>query len=114
MDSLGKHLSAARKRARLSLRAVEAVTDISNAYLSQLENGKVQEPSPNLLHKLAELYRADYQTLLRLAGYPVPEHGSSSQSRLAARLGHTTQEEEQALLDYLEFLRSRRKAGGGK
>jgi HTH-type transcriptional regulator, competence development regulator len=114
MQGLGKYLSTARKQAGLSLRAVEAVTHISNAYLSQLENGKVQEPSPNLLHKLAELYHADYQMLLGLAGYPVSKPSSSSQSRLSARLGHTTQEEEHALVEYLEFLRSRRKVGDRK
>lgn len=90
------------------------MTHISNAYLSQLENEKVQEPSPNLLYKLAELYRADYQMLLGLAGYPVSESRSGSQSGLAARLGHTTREEEHALVEYLEFLRSKRKAGSRK
>jgi transcriptional regulator with XRE-family HTH domain len=114
MQGLGKYLSVARKRAGLSLRAVEAQIDISNAYLSQLENGKIQEPSPNLLHKLAELYGDDYQMLLGLAGYPVSKPRSGSQSGLAARLGHTTEEEEHALVEYLEFLRSRRKAGNRK
>ncbi|HZI58591.1 MAG TPA: helix-turn-helix transcriptional regulator [Verrucomicrobiae bacterium] len=111
MHELAKHLAAVRKRSSLSLRAVEASTGISNAYLSQLENGKIQEPSPNLLHKLAELYREDYRKLLELAGYPVPSTTSGVNSQLAARLGNTTKEEENALVEYLDFLRSRRKAG---
>src|SRR5689334_10650073 len=111
MNELAKYLAAARKRAHLSLRAVEASTGISNAYLSQLENSKIQQPSPNLLHKLAELYREDYRKLLELAGYPVPSTTSGVNSQLAARLGNTTKEEENALVEYLDFLRSRRKAG---
>jgi transcriptional regulator with XRE-family HTH domain len=103
--TFGQHLAESRKRASLSLRAVEAKTGISNAYLSQLENGKVQEPSPNILNKLAQLYRIDYLDVLKLAGYPLP---SQSRSSLQARLGPTTADEEEALADYLDFLRSKR------
>jgi transcriptional regulator with XRE-family HTH domain len=114
MSKLSEYLAGARKQAGLSLRAAEATTGISNAYLSQLENGKIQEPSPVLLGKLAQLYHADYLMILDLAGYPVPRAQRPSGSRLAARLGPTNQEEEEALVEYLEFLRSKRKGGGRK
>ena len=104
-------LATARSRKGLSLRQVEAATGISNAYLSQLEGGRrVREPSPVLLHKLGELYGLAYAELLSAAGYPLPgpatERPDSTHS-IAARLGPTTEEEEEALLDYLHFLRSR-------
>jgi HTH-type transcriptional regulator, competence development regulator len=113
-DKLGTYLASARNRKGLSLRAVEAATGISNAYLSQLETGKIREPSPSNLHKLAGLYGVSYPLLLELAGYPVPGGRSpeAAGSALAARIGPTTREEEDALVDYLAFLRSKRKPGG--
>jgi transcriptional regulator with XRE-family HTH domain len=88
-------------------------TGISNAYLSQLESGKIQQPSPVMLNKLSELYQVSYADILELAGYPVPDRSNkaTSYSRLASRMGPTTKEEEDELLEYLEFLRSRRKRG---
>jgi hypothetical protein len=35
-------------------------------------SGKVREPSPNILFKLAALFDVPYETLLSLAGYPLP------------------------------------------
>lgn len=114
MEKLSSFLAAARKRRNLTLRAVETETGISNAYLSQLENGKIQTPSPVVLHKLSELYRVPYATTLELTGYPVPQTNqtNSRNHRLAARLGPTTDEEEEELVEYLEFLRSRKRRGG--
>lgn len=112
-DKLGPFLAATRKDRKLSLREVEAETGISNAYLSQLETGKIREPSPVNLHKLSELYRVSYPMLLELAGYPVPGRpAKSEESTIAARLGPVTKEEEDELADYLQFLRAKRGRGG--
>lgn len=108
MRTLGEFLSGARKRRSLSLRAVEAQTKISNAYLSQLENNRIQQPSPIILEKLSQVYGVPYLESLRLAGYPVPEDLSTP--RIVARLGETTREEEDALAEYLDFLRAKRSA----
>ena len=67
--SLGEGLRFARDMKKLSLREVEEATGISNAYLSQLENDKIQKPSPHFLHKLAALYDLDYEHLMEAAGY---------------------------------------------
>jgi transcriptional regulator with XRE-family HTH domain len=110
---LGQLLSDARRRRKLTLRAVQESVGISNAYLSQLETGKVRSPSPVVLHKLSELYGLSYAIVMQEAGYPVPEESQDADSamRLAARVGDTTREEEDALVDYLMFLRSRRQGG---
>ncbi|HEX8178636.1 MAG TPA: helix-turn-helix transcriptional regulator [Pyrinomonadaceae bacterium] len=109
--SLGEFLKAAREGKGLTLRAVERETDISNAYLSQLESDKIQQPSPLKLHKLCELYAVSYPAALELAGYPVPDHQgiAAEQAGLAARIGPVTDEEENALVEYLAFLRSRQR-----
>jgi transcriptional regulator with XRE-family HTH domain len=110
-NGLGLFLRAAREQKSLSLRAVEKQLGISNAYLSQIESGKIKQPSPIILHKLSELYNISYSEILKLAGYPIPDETDQSEGRLSeltARLGPITEEEEDALIEYLEFFRSRK------
>jgi DNA-binding Xre family transcriptional regulator len=45
-----------RKQKGLTLREVEDITGISNAYLSQLETGKIKSPVYNVVRQLCELY----------------------------------------------------------
>ncbi|MDE0142858.1 MAG: helix-turn-helix transcriptional regulator [Caldilineaceae bacterium] len=110
---LGAFLSSARSKLGMSLRAVEKETGISNAYLSQLEHGKIKTPSPQNLNKLAQLYRVPYELLMELAGFPVPKAPSAesqtARDTFAARIGAVTEEEEEALVEYLQFIRSRRR-----
>ncbi|MHC4710377.1 MAG: helix-turn-helix domain-containing protein [Planctomycetota bacterium] len=72
----------------LSLRQVEEATGnaVSNAYLSQLEKGKIQKPSPNVLHSLAAVYAVPYEALMEKAGYLLPSEGNKGgrRRRLAA------------------------------
>lgn len=70
---LGDFLRKSRTNLSLSLRAAEGKTGVSNAYISQLETGQIQEPSPLKLEKMADGYGVSYQTLMRLAGYRVPD-----------------------------------------
>lgn len=105
-QKLGDFLKKCREDAKLTLRDVEDATEISNAYLSQLEKNKIKKPSPVILDKLSKLYRIQYSELMKLAGYPVPE--IAEQSAFQSRIGSTTREEEDALVEYLEFLRVKR------
>lgn len=110
LESLGVMLREARERCAYSLREVEAKADVSNAYVSQLESGKIKQPSPLVLHKLCELYECSYAAALEMAGYPLPGGKPVAENaRFVARLGKTTSEEETALLEYLQFLRSRKR-----
>jgi transcriptional regulator with XRE-family HTH domain len=109
---LGALLCDLRTAKGLSLREVQEATGnaVSNAYLSQLENGKIQKPSPNVLHHLAEVYAVPYEALMEKAGYLLPPDGSQGQRRrrLAAfAIDDLTAEEEEELLKYLAFIRSR-------
>ncbi|MBI4583222.1 MAG: helix-turn-helix transcriptional regulator [Planctomycetes bacterium] len=113
-NALGIYLKSLRDSRNLSLRNVEEKIGISNAFLSQLESGKVKQPSPMVLYKLAELYSVPYEALMERVGYPVPKGsmpGGRSKPGVFHRLGEVTEEEEQALLDYLSFLRSQARRG---
>jgi transcriptional regulator with XRE-family HTH domain len=66
---LGAELQRLRKSLGHKLRFVEMQTGISNAYLSQLETGKAENPSPPMLKKLADLYGTSYEALMQAAGY---------------------------------------------
>ncbi|MEQ1763860.1 MAG: helix-turn-helix transcriptional regulator [Pyrinomonadaceae bacterium] len=104
---LGAYLKAFRQRLKLTLRDVEEKTGISNAYLSQLEGGKIKKPSPLKLNDLSTLYRARYSQIMKLAGYPIPDLREPTHS-LYARIGETTPAEEDELVEYLAFLRAKR------
>ena len=108
---LGAMLADLRTAKGLSLREVEEATGraVSNAYLSQLENGKIRKPSPNVLHHLAKVYVVPYEALMERAGYLLSsENGPGHRKRLAAfAIDDLTAEEEEELLKYLAFLRSR-------
>ena len=95
----------------LSLREVEEASGkaVSNAYLSQLEHGKIRKPSPNVLHSLAEVYVVPYEALMEKAGYLMPSDSSGGRrQRLSAfAIDDLTAKEEEELLKYLAFLRSR-------
>lgn len=110
---LGPYLANLRTARKLTLRQVEDATkgEVSNAYLSQVEHGKIASPSPNVLHSLAMVYEVPYEDLMERAGYVVSTAGradSAKHGRVATFADkHLTKEEEDALLEYLAFLRSR-------
>lgn len=112
-SALGAFLRKARQDVSMSLREVEEATrhEVSNAYLSQLENGKIDQPSPRVLYSLAQALNADYEALMTRAGYLLPSsatvrHTSGTGSH---SIGNLTADEESQLLEYLTFLRRKRK-----
>jgi transcriptional regulator with XRE-family HTH domain len=106
--TLGSVLRAKREAVRFTLRTVEEVTGVSNAYLSQLENGKVLKPSANILLKLSELYKIDFRYLLSLAGIVENEQEQGkSFNELVFSKEVLTKEEADELSQYLKFIRLR-------
>src|SRR5689334_17977022 len=104
MRTLGQELQNARKLKKLSLREVETATGISNPYLSQLENDKIQKPSPQFLGKLAALYELDFQLVMEAAGYVAPTKRNTGPKTLSGGTlfsQELTAVEEGQLLDYL-------------
>jgi transcriptional regulator with XRE-family HTH domain len=101
------------------LRDVEKATGISNAYLSQLETGKVENPSPHVLHKLADFYKVPYESLMQAAGYlkspPQGKKGTRKVGAIQAALMsvNLTDEEEKKVVEFVEFLRMQRRQKKG-
>ena len=116
--TLGQYLATIRTDRRMTLRQVEEATDkeVSNAYLSQIENHKIQQPSPNVLHALSEVYGIDYGHLMEMAGHITPSRNrtdSERHGRVATFADHNlTATEEAELIDYLKHIRTRKRPSG--
>ena len=113
--TLGKYLASIRVDRKMTLRNVEEATNkqVSNAYLSQIENEKIRKPSPNILNALAELYGISFEKLMEMAGYftsDTKRADSERHGRVATFAEHNlTTQEEAELIEYLQFIRSRKR-----
>jgi transcriptional regulator with XRE-family HTH domain len=85
-------------------------------YLSQIENNKIQQPSPNVLFALSEAYGLDYGRLMEIAGHITPSKGRTADQRhgrVATFAGHNlTEAEEAELIDFIQHIRNRKRPGG--
>ena len=107
--ALADKLREARKKKELSLRDVEREIDISNGYLSQLESGRVKQPSPVHLHWLAQLYEVSYSDLMREAGYVAPSAEGTPTGMAFSGSEDLTSQERKIVQDMIDALRSKRR-----
>ena len=113
-DRLGQYLNSVRRGLDLSLRDVEEATgrEVSNAYLSQLETGKIRKPSPHILYALSTALAVPYEDLMERAGYIAPNSGRTEDSKhgraATFAIENLTSDEEKALLDHLAYIRWQR------
>ena len=112
---LAEYISNLRLAKKLTLREVEEATErkVSNAYLSQLEHGKIKKPSPDILYELASVYEVPYSTLMKKAGYPHEAEDFNTKNEMRATIfskDKITAHEKEELIKYLAFLRSSRKS----
>lgn len=106
----GRFLKEVRESRGFSLRDVERITDkkVSNPYLSQLEKGKIGKPSAIMLHRLSAVYAIEYTELLERAG--IVSESEAPINRVATSVfGELSSNEEEELLSYLTFIRSRKR-----
>lgn len=68
LKEIGQYLKELREAKGLSTREVYNLVDVSNSYLSLVENGH-RRPSAIVLKKLASVYNVDYLDLYVKAGY---------------------------------------------
>ncbi len=67
VEAFGEFLHQQRKLAEMSLRDLSALSDLSNAYLSQLERG-LHEPSMRAVSQIAKAFNLSTEAMLRQAG----------------------------------------------
>jgi transcriptional regulator with XRE-family HTH domain len=113
---LGAYLKSIRDAAGLTLRDVEERTGgvVKNGYLSQIEKGAINRPSPGILYELAEAYGISYGMLLQRAGHRVPEADVPPDQQAIPDLplrafAELDAEDRKALVEYAAFLRQRKK-----
>ena len=118
VEALGRVFRSQRRLAKLSLRELASLTDLSNAYLSQVERG-VHEPSIRVLKSIAGAFNLTAETLLEHAGVlgdvPSPGGARSAQTEAAIRADdRLTEHQKEALLAvYRSFSTAGRDADAG-
>ncbi len=113
--ALGTYLKGLRATRSLSLRDVEKATNnsVSNAYLSQLESGKDIKPSPHILEQLAKAYNVSYTEIMVEAGYIRSTHSRQKNGTAFFNQQDISEEEKRELINYLTFIRKRKKSETG-
>ena len=106
--ALGQVIRTQRQLARLSLRDLAALTDVSNAYLSQIERG-MHEPSVRVLRSIAEALDIPADSLLRDAGLLAededPSEPASAEAAIRADRDLTDAQKEALLAVYRSYRR---------
>ena len=114
LETLGSFIKSQRQVANLSLREMARLTDVSNAYLSQIERG-LHQPSVRVLRSLADALHISAETLLQQAGLIEEDDGAGERPEAPAGPERTvaailadpslTPEQREALLSvYRSFL----------
>lgn len=104
MNILGKRIKSERERKGLSQIELAKLLNISNTTLSQYETGQ-RIPSDEIKIKLAEIFNCSVDYLLGLTNVPTP-----IETIAAHHEGDDwTEEELQAIEEFKEFVKSRRK-----
>ncbi|MDA4107094.1 helix-turn-helix domain-containing protein [Mycolicibacterium holsaticum] len=76
-DTLGSFIRMQRQLAQLSLREMASMTEVSNAYLSQIERG-LHQPSLKVMQSIAKALGIPAADLLREAGVSTEEADSAA------------------------------------
>lgn len=71
-EKFGAYIRNLRKEKKLTTRQLEEKSGVSNAYISQIENGKRAIPTPEILMKIHGPLGVGYDELMEKAGYISP------------------------------------------
>lgn len=113
-EARGYTLSAVVDSVRKAIKSneLEEQSALSRGYLSQLEAGRYNNPSPYKLKALALVYNIPYELLMNKAGYldetskKVKEDASFT--LMLKEVQDMTPRERESVLNYIEFVKSRR------
>jgi transcriptional regulator with XRE-family HTH domain len=97
-SGVGEFIRVQRSLAKLSLRQLSDLSDVSNAYLSQIERG-VYQPSAQVLKSIAEALQLSTEELFSRAGLLDEEHGAAADVEHAIRVDDSlTADQKDALI----------------
>ena len=86
---------------------------VSYAYISNIESRRVSSPSPIILGTLALIFNVDHEMVLEKAGYLDKKRSKIEEdvafTLMLKEVPRMTDDEKQSLLDYIDFVKSRRK-----
>ena len=77
--ALGKKIRQLRDELGLSQAHLSAHAELSQGYLSQLENDEVQNPSAAVIFRLAQSLHVDPRVLMLAAGYEEASNGNGGE-----------------------------------
>jgi transcriptional regulator with XRE-family HTH domain len=108
-EVLGAYIRAQRRLADLSLRQLAELSDVSNAYLSQVERG-LHQPSLKVVQSIAHALNLSSEVLLAEAGL-LEKHSKAGPTDTEAAISadlELSHEDKQVLLGVYRSLRQRR------
>lgn len=106
--SMGAFIRAQRQLSAMSLRQLAALSNVSNAYLSQIERG-LHQPSLKVVRSIAEALNISTEYLLSQSGVleiPNPSERTSAETAILAD-PVLTEEEKDVVLGVYRSLRQR-------
>ena len=101
LADVGDFIRSQREVARMSVRRLAEVAEISNPYLSQIERG-LRKPSAEILQQIAKALQISAETLYERAGFLAPDANPRGVREAIASDPLLTQEQQQALLNVYE------------
>ena len=102
LNELGEFIRAQREVARMSVRRLAEIADVSNPYLSQIERG-LRRPSAEILQQIAKALRVSAEQLYIRAGILDPDSARDmSVTDAISRDTRLTPEQKQSLLTVYE------------
>ncbi len=113
-DDLGAYLREQRQNARLSLRQLAELAEVSNPYLSQIERG-LKKPSAEILQSLAKGLRVSAESLYVRAG--ILDERDEEQVDIEASIlrdSLLTERQKHVLLDIYESFRAENARGAAE
>jgi transcriptional regulator with XRE-family HTH domain len=108
VEAFGRYLKTQRQFSELSLRELARMTNLSNAYISQLERG-MHEPSLRVLRALADALGIPLETLLaqtwlRSDGGPPAESAEATEAVIRGDAALSDAQKEALLAVYRSYV----------
>ena len=109
--TLAKLIREARLARNLSQRKLSSILNMSDAYASHLESGRIQ-PTVQTLRNIASTLRLPYGRLALLAGYIDKDvydtPNTQNYMKRLTDIGDLNDEEWKSVLDFVRYIRSKR------